>query len=131
MAVRRLSTQKTLHIVYDSEYATNPDFGQHLPDLSTPFEQLGYTVLNHFITPSTVREDLKSVPRDDRDHLVFMHIDMPKNAPLGTRLDTARYIIPLVLSDGRYIEKEFTYVAGFRSDYCEKCTWVTIRHFGA
>jgi hypothetical protein len=91
MAVRRLSVQKTIHLVYNQEYGTDPECIPHLSDLRDPLKQMGYLVQEHFVTPDNVADVLAEVPRDDRTHIVLMHIDMPKHVPVGTPLVTARY----------------------------------------
>lgn len=115
MAVRRISTSKTIHIVYDREYELNPESLPHLPDLREPFKELGYDVMEHFIHPTNMRERLRGIPKRDRNHIIFMHIDMPPNVPVGTPIETVRFI-----------EQNFHYVVGFRSDYCENCVWKSI-----
>ena len=107
MAVRRLSTKKVVHIVYDMEYEKNLEA---LPDLRLPIEDLGYDVQEHFIDPGNMVERLSTIPRRDRNHIIFMHIDMPQKVPIGTPIETVRYI-----------EKTFKYVCGHNSTISENC----------
>ena len=90
MAVRRLSNNKTVHVFYDIEYADDPDCRAHLPDLRLPIQELGYEVLEHFVDPQNIRDATKDLPRHDRNHIMFLHIDMPRKVPIGTKIETVR-----------------------------------------
>lgn len=95
MAVRRSSNQKTIHLVYNEEYNSEPDFVEHLPDLRLPMESLGFKVQEYFVSPANIEHQLADIPRDDPYHIVFMHVDMPQGVSIGTRLETARYCLSI------------------------------------
>lgn len=58
-------------------------------------------------------ERLRDIPRNDPNHIVFVHVDMPEKSAVGSKLETVHYM-----------EREFKYIVGFRAKYSENCTWV-------
>lgn len=92
MAVRRLSTTKYLHLIYDTAYETDLGSIEHLPDLRIPLQELGYVVREYFVSPDNVRQKTKGIPTDSRDHIVFLHVDMPPKVPVGTPIEAVRSV---------------------------------------
>ena len=92
MAVRRLSTPKYLHLIYDTAYETDPGSIEHLPDLRVPLQELGYVVREYFVSPDNVTQKTKGIPTDSRDHIVFLHVDMPPKVPVGTPIEAVRSV---------------------------------------
>ena len=115
MSVRRISSPKYVHLMYDMEYAHNEESRKHLSDLRAPLEQLGYKVREYFVDPDNVQSETEHIPRDDRSHIIFLHVDMPQNVAIGTPI----YAV-------RYIEQTFKYVVGFDSAYSENCVWKSV-----
>lgn len=90
MPIPCLAAPKYLHLIYDTAYETDPGSIEHLPDLRVPFQELGYKVIEYFVSPETVHAQTKHIPTDSKDHIVFLHVDMPKKVPIGTPIETVR-----------------------------------------
>jgi hypothetical protein len=116
MAVRNTSeSKKYVHILYSPHFENDPEYVAHLPDLKVPFQELGYTVEEVFVTAETVRQQTSHIPVDDKDHVIFLHVDMPPQMPLGTKM-----------LEVRYVEKAFRWVIGSSSEYSENCVWKSV-----
>jgi len=101
--------RETVHIIYDLNYIylTNA-----LSDLRDQLHLLGYKTRDYFVSPETVVEVTKDIPRND---IVFLHCDMPTKVPKGSTIEAVRYI-----------EATFPKVVGAKSVYCENTVWKSI-----
>ena len=84
--------RKNLHLIYDIVYGTNEDYKVHLPDLREPMKALGYEIEEIFVTSNDFSEKTAHIPPNDPNHLLFLHVDMPQNVPVGSKLESVRCV---------------------------------------
>jgi hypothetical protein len=70
-----MSTEKTIHILYDMQYLFHL---YAIPHLRNPLSELGYTIFEYFVADDTVAEKTAHIPRDNPSHIIFLHIGIIK-----------------------------------------------------